>query len=235
MSRKNENVSKIELISPYNLKPYEKNPRVHTDKNIDVICELIEMHGFTQPIEIDQHNRIIAGHGRTLAAIKLNKMNVPVIRTEVEDDQDYIRRVVSDNKVSELSKWSNKQLKECMELLGDIQSLEVPGFTDQEIDKIFGHKHNDVSESSEESEGDFGGGVKVTSESDDRALVKRKTFMFTQKEYSYVTDKLKAIKKEHGLDTEAEAFIKALEPYKGLPKVQKRSGHVTDVTNQHEE
>lgn len=226
MTKQNQNVQKIELINPHELKAYEKNPRVHTDKNIDVICELIRLHGFTQPIEIDQHNRIIAGHGRTLAALKLNKMSVPCIRTEVEDDADYVRRVVSDNKVSELSKWSNKQLKDCMEMLGDIQDLEVPGFTNDEIDKIFGHKHVDVSST---NEADFGDGVTVKSESDDRALVKRKVFMFTQKEYAYVTDKLKAVKKEHGLDTEAEAFIKALEPYKGLPKVQRKAGPVTNI------
>lgn len=226
MTKKNQNVEKIELISPFDLKPYEKNPRVHTDKNIDVLCELIETNGFTQPIIIDQHNRIIAGHGRTLAAIKLNKPRVPCVRIDVESDEQYIKMVISDNKAGELSKWSNKQLKDCMEMLGDIQSLEMPGFTDQEIDKIFGHKHEDVSAT---SEADFGSGVKVSSESDDRALVKRKIFMFTQKEYSHVTDKLKAIKKEHGLDTEAEAFIKALEPYKGLPKVQKKAGPVKEV------
>lgn len=228
MSRKNENVQKIELINPYELKPYEKNPRVHTDKNIDELCKMIELHGFTQPIIIDQHNRIIAGHGRTLAAIKLNKSRVPCVRVEVESDAEYIQMVISDNKASELSKWSNKQLKECMELLGDIQSIEVPGFTNDEIDKIFGHKHVDES-ATKDAEADFGSGVKVKSESDDRALVKRKIFMFTQKEYSHVTDKLKAIKKEHGLDTEAEAFIKALEPYKALPKVQRKAGPVKEI------
>lgn len=226
MSKKNQNVQKIELLSPHDLIPYEKNPKIHTDVNVDVLCELISKHGFTQPIEIDQHSRIIAGHGRRLAAIKLTKMSVPCIRVEVEDDKDYIRRVMSDNKASELSKWSNKQLKECMEMLGDVQSLDVPGFTHDEIDKIFGHKHVDVSTT---KEADFGDGVKVSSESDDRALVKRKVFMFTQKEYAYVTDKLKAVKKEYDLDTEAEAFIKALEPIKGLTKVKRKAGPVTNV------
>lgn len=229
MTRKHESVNKIERIQISELKPYDKNPRKH-DKSLPELIKSIEQFGFTQPIVIDQNNRIVAGHGRYQACLKLNRSAVPCVRVELTD-HEYHKLMLADNKITELSKWDKNLLKECMEILGDIQSIEVPAFSNDEIDKIFGHKHVDVSSTKEVDEADFGGGVKVTSESDDRALVKRKTFMFTQKEYKYVTDKLKAIKKEHGLDTEAEAFIKALEPYKGLTKVKRSPGPVKEVSD----
>ena len=69
----------------------------------------------------------------------------------------------------------------------------------------------------------------MESSSDDRALVKRKTFMFTNKEYKFVDEKLKAVKKEHGFDTEVEALIEVLKGVKSLTKVVTKKGPVKDV------
>lgn len=225
MSRKHENTTAIVMREPGKLKPYDKNPRKHSQPSIDILCETIEKKGFTRPIEIDQYDRIIAGHGGTLAAIQLQKPHVPCFITQVENDQDYIERVVSDNKVGELSSWDNKMLKECMELLGDIKSIDIPSFDAKEIDKIFGLHHETKSSTKSAS---FGDGNEVT-EGDNNALVKKKTFAFTEKEFKYVTNKLKAVKKEHGLDSEAEALIKALEHIKGLTKIERKPGPVTKV------
>jgi len=50
------------------------------------------------------------------------------------------------------------------------------------------------------------------------------TFVFNGKEHRQVSSKLKAIKKEHGLRTIADALIKSLEPYKGLSGPRLRKG-----------
>lgn len=227
-TREKERVGKIEMIPVHELVPYDKNPRKH-DKSLPQLIESIKKFGFTQPIIIDQNNRIVAGHGRHKAANQLRLMTVPCVRVELTD-AEYIQLVLADNKITEMSKWDNKLLKDCMEILEgmQIELTSMPAFEAVEIDKIFGHHHQDVS-ASDDAEADFGDGVKVKSEGDDRALVFRKVFMLTKSEHDTITRKLKAIKKEHGLDTEAEAFIKSLEPYKALPKVTKKAGPVKNI------
>jgi hypothetical protein len=230
MSKAHEKVNKIESIYLQDLKPYEKNPRKH-GKGIDELVKSITEHGFTNPIMIDQNNRIIAGHGRYQAAKRLNLSTVPCVRLEVSE-QEYHKLLLSDNKIAELSKWDNGLLQETMLILGDLKDMEIPGFSLNDIDKIFGHNHEDVS-ASKDAQADFGeSGVVTESSQDDRALVKRKTFMFTQKEYKFVDEKLKAIKKEHGLDTEVEALIQALKPYKSLTKVITKKSDVKEVSSE---
>ena len=230
MSKKHEKVSKIELISLEDLKPYEKNPRKH-GKGIDELIKSIERNGFTNPMMIDQNNRIVAGHGRYEAAKKLNLSRVPCVRLELTENE-YHELLLSDNKIAELSKWDNKLLQETMLILGDLKDVEIPGFDIGEIDKIFGFKHEDVS-ATDDAQADFGdSGVLKESSMDDRALVKRKTFEFTQQEYKFVDSKLKAVKKEHGFETEVEALMEVLKSVKSLTKVVVKKGPVKDVTNE---
>ena len=49
------------------LKPYERNPRTHSKKQLRQIADSIEEFGFTNPVLIDGEDRIIAGHGRVEA------------------------------------------------------------------------------------------------------------------------------------------------------------------------
>lgn len=226
MSREHEKPNKIETIYLQDLKPYEKNPRKH-GKGIDALVMSITSHGFTNPIIIDQNNRIVAGHGRYQAAKRLKLSTVPCVRVEL-NEKEYHEVLLSDNKIAELSKWDNKLLQETMLIMGDLKDMQIPGFSLDEIDKIFGHDHNDVS-ATKDAEADFGEGQKVDSSSDDRALVKRKTFMFTQKEYKFVDDKLKAVKKEHDLDTEVEALIEVLKGVKSLARVVTKKGPVKAI------
>lgn len=232
MSKAHEKPNKIEHIQVQDLVPYEKNPRKHKD-GIDELVKSMTEHGFTNPIIIDQNNRIIAGHGRLLAAKRLNLNRVPCIRLEV-DDVEYHRLLISDNKIGELSKWDNKLLQETMLILGDLKNLQLPGFDLEDIDKVFGHKHVDTSASTEaqESDPDFGDAGKVPDATDEDALVKRKAFIFTDKEYRFVDSKLKAVKKEHGLNTEAEALIEVLKGVKSLTKVVTKKAPVKDVTHE---
>lgn len=206
---------KIELMNPFHLYPYDKNPR----KNISAVgpvMESIEQNGFNNPILVNQDNVICAGHTRWMAAKNLGLKSVPVIKKEMTE-QEFINFNLADNKTGEIAKWDKDALRNCMEILNSFEDsdLHVPGFTDQEIDKIFGVHHEEVSAS---DEADFGDGVKVESHEDPNTLVKRLTFMFTPKQHEIVSSKLKAIKKEHGLDNQADAIIKALEGFKASPK-----------------
>ena len=63
---------KVERRNIETLIPYARNSRTHSDEQITQIASSIKEWGFTNPILVDAHNEIIAGHGRLLAAKKLN-------------------------------------------------------------------------------------------------------------------------------------------------------------------
>ncbi|MBE9542544.1 MAG: ParB N-terminal domain-containing protein [Proteobacteria bacterium] len=215
---------KIENVGVYDVKPWENNPR-NNAKAITAVAESIESFGFNQPILIDQNNRIAAGHTRWEAAKLLNMMSIPCVRRTMTE-AEFIAYNLADNKTGELASWDKKSLGECLNILDSLDSLEVPGFSDSELDKLFGN--NNITESATAATGDFGEGQKVSEEkeADDESRVKNIKFTFSPKQYRSVQSKLKAIQKESNLDTMADALIKALEGFNEQQKVIKKAGPI---------
>jgi len=52
----------IEHIAPGDLRPWARNARTHSKKQLRQIAQSIETFGFTNPVLIDQANTILAGH-----------------------------------------------------------------------------------------------------------------------------------------------------------------------------
>ena len=60
---------RIEYLPVGSLKPYSKNARKHSEKDISAIVASIKQFGFDDPIGIwSDQNIIVEGHGRLLAA-----------------------------------------------------------------------------------------------------------------------------------------------------------------------
>src|SRR5688572_22975680 len=55
------------------------NPRLHNRRQMRAIVASIRRFGITQPILIDEHGVIIAGHGRVRAARELGITEVPTL------------------------------------------------------------------------------------------------------------------------------------------------------------
>jgi ParB-like chromosome segregation protein Spo0J len=70
----------IEYLSVYELKPYPRNARTHSRKQIRQIADSIDAFGFTNPLLIDGDGMILAGHGRLEAAKLLGLTRVPCVR-----------------------------------------------------------------------------------------------------------------------------------------------------------
>lgn len=103
------------------LKPYDKNAKKHDDKQIANVANSIKRFGWQQPIVIDEHDVVVIGHCRLLAAKKLKMKEVPVTITSglTEDEIKELR--VADNKTNE-SPWDLDLLAE------DIEGLDFEGF-----------------------------------------------------------------------------------------------------------
>ena len=59
------------------LRPYPRNARTHSRKQIKQIADSIRQFGFTNPLLIDKSDMILAGHGRLAAAELLAMATVP--------------------------------------------------------------------------------------------------------------------------------------------------------------
>ncbi|MCH7778152.1 MAG: ParB N-terminal domain-containing protein, partial [Gemmatimonadetes bacterium] len=83
------------------LKPFERNARTHSRRQIRQIARSIEAFGFTNPILIDETDRIIAGHGRVEAARLLGITQIPTIRLDHLSEAQLRAYVIADNKLAE--------------------------------------------------------------------------------------------------------------------------------------
>ena len=129
----NQNL-KIEYLPVDSLKPYSKNARKHSEKDIQAIINSIEEFGFDDPIGIwSDQNIIVEGHGRLMAAKRLGMDEVPCIRLDHLTDEQRKAYALAHNKTAELSKWFDELLqaeltdieKIDMELFGfDLDSLQ---------------------------------------------------------------------------------------------------------------
>ena len=118
---------------------YEKNTKIHNDKQIKQIMESINEFNFTNPILIDENNVILAGHGRFFAAQKLKLKEVPVIKLDYLSEAQKKAYRIADNKLTENGNWDYDLLKlELCELekLNLDFSLDITGFETAEIDMI---------------------------------------------------------------------------------------------------
>lgn len=94
----------IEWREPSELIPYDKNAKLHDEKQVKNIANSIKRYGWQQPGVITNEGVLIVGHGRRLAALKLGvKMPVKVIEDDMTDE-DIREYRIADNLTNE-SPW----------------------------------------------------------------------------------------------------------------------------------
>ncbi len=113
---------KIDLI-----RPYPKNARVHSKKQIDLIAKSIQEFGFRQPIVLDKNNEVIIGHARLEAAKQLGLKEVPTIDASDLTPQKVKALRLADNKLAELAQWDMDLAIEELKGLDD-DLIDLTGF-----------------------------------------------------------------------------------------------------------
>ena len=90
--------------------------------------------GFVNPILIDEKNMILAGHGRFLAAQKLELETVPVVIVDNLTEDQKTALVIADNKIAMNSTWDESLLWDQIRKLSDKGfNLDVLAFDEMEI------------------------------------------------------------------------------------------------------
>jgi DNA modification methylase len=128
----------IKYKSIEDLLPYARNSRTHSDAQVSQIAASIREFGFTNPVLIDEHGSIIAGHGRVMAARKLKLTEVPTITLSHLNETQRRAYVIADNKLALNAGWDEELLRiEIEALKGSDFDIGLLGFDDDELSNLF--------------------------------------------------------------------------------------------------
>jgi ParB-like chromosome segregation protein Spo0J len=117
--------------------PYVNNARTHSEQQVLQIAASIKEFGFNSPVLVDGENGIIAGHGRVMAAKKLNLDEVPTIELKHLTKTQKKAYILADNRLALNSGWDNDLLAlELGELSDDGFDLDLLGFDVDELNKF---------------------------------------------------------------------------------------------------
>lgn len=138
----------IVMTSVAALKPYTRNARTHSDRQIEQIVASMRMTGFVGSILAEPDGTIIAGHGRLEAAKRLGMDEVPVTTLDHLNEAEIRAFRIADNRIAEKAGWSEDLLRlefadlSMMECSFD---LSVTGFDQAEIDMVVDSVGNTAS------------------------------------------------------------------------------------------
>ena len=128
---------KVEQIPTEKLIPYARNAKKHDAAQVSKLAGSIREFGFNNPVLIDAQNGIIAGHGRVMAAQKLELKDVPCIRLGHLTNTQRRAYILADNRLAELGGgWDEELLKlEIKDIdWGELKEISIDDFNFGEID-----------------------------------------------------------------------------------------------------
>jgi hypothetical protein len=137
------------------LRPYARNARTHSRKQIKQIAASISRFGFTNPVLVSDDGEIIAGHGRVEAAKSLGWKSVPTIALAHLSEAERRAYVLADNKLALNAGWDREILAIELQGLVDLEfDVELIGFSLAEIDLLIeeaGEADPDGSDAAEDA------------------------------------------------------------------------------------
>src|SRR3990167_7329414 len=109
-------------------KPYNKNAKIHPDKQLKQIAKSLKEFGWLQPIVVDKDDEIIVGHGRQMAYDKYQEgIKEPwIIKAENLTEEQVKAYRLADNKLNE-SEWDMGLAIEELKELSD-EMFDLTGF-----------------------------------------------------------------------------------------------------------
>ena len=116
-----------------------RNPRQHSQNQVNRIADSIREFGFVMPIVIDDVGQVVIGHGRLLAARKLGMPRVPVIEIRHLSSAQLKALRIADNRLAQHAHWDERLLGENFLELQELDldfDLSITGFSLPEIDLV---------------------------------------------------------------------------------------------------
>ena len=97
-----------QYIAVADLKPYARNPKDHTEKDVDLICRSVRRNGWCDVITVcPETMEILSGNGRLLAAKKLGLEAIPAVYAPAGlTEKQKADLVIASNKLVEVSGYN---------------------------------------------------------------------------------------------------------------------------------
>ena len=118
--------------------PDPDNPRLHSKTQLKRLKRSLKEFGFIAPVIIDRERRILAGHGRVLAAQLLGWETVPTVCVDYLTPVQAKAYQIADNRLTELATWDRQRLGVILRDLSlDLNfDIELTGFDMGEVDLL---------------------------------------------------------------------------------------------------
>lgn len=119
------------------VQPYDRNPRTHSPEQIAQLRQSIREFGFTNPLLLDERDRLIAGHGRMVAAKAEGFTELPAIVVEGLSEGQRRALVIADNQLAINASWNDELLRgELLSIQDQIIDLSLVGMNDADLSRL---------------------------------------------------------------------------------------------------
>ena len=123
-------IANVQEVTLTKLIPYVNNAKIHSEEQVTKIASSIREFGFLNPVLIDKDFNIIAGHGRVMAAKKLELDTVPCVFIEGLSEAQRKAYILADNRLGELADWDQELVAQELQALSeDGFDIDLTGFT----------------------------------------------------------------------------------------------------------
>lgn len=134
---------KITRMKLSQLKPPEKNVRIHSEKQTQEFVKSLEAFGQIRPIIVDEDNVILAGNGLYAALLAKGETEADCYIMKGMSPNEKKKLMLADNKIYSLGVDDMDVFEEFLRDLGD--DLEIPGY-DEELLKTITADLEDVDQ-----------------------------------------------------------------------------------------
>jgi len=133
---------KIQKVKLSDIFPYYNNPRDNS-RAVEPVMESLKKFGFIKPIMVDKNMMIICGHTRYIAAYQAGCEYVPIIVSDMPEEQAKRYRIL-DNLIAEKSSFDETQLIE--ELKKMKAPKEMQAFFFEDIDTMLNFSYDQFNQ-----------------------------------------------------------------------------------------
>lgn len=126
------------LADPKSLVPRGDNPNQHDERQLEIIQKILIHQGWRAPIVVSKKSgKVVCGHGRLMAALAMNLLEVPVDEQEFASEEDEIAHMIADNRLASMAELDYEKVGDLLrELDASEVDLDLTCFADWEREPL---------------------------------------------------------------------------------------------------
>jgi uncharacterized ubiquitin-like protein YukD len=136
----------IVTVKLANLKPLEKNVRMHPESQIKELMRSVEQFGQTRPMVIDEKNNILVGNGLHKALVTMGRTEGDALLVTGLTEIQKKKLILTDNKTYDLGMDDYANIESFIKEVTDFGDFDIAGF-DEESLKLITITEKDAQES----------------------------------------------------------------------------------------